>query len=146
MRASRPSFAADGGELLAWDTVLALVHAERSVWLATVTAAGAPQVTPVWAVVGDGAPWFWTSPDSAKARNLERNARCTLHLASGDLVAILDGEARRSDGDDVRGAYAAKYGALPDGPALWRVDVVSALAWRGHGGTAQLDATRFTRT
>jgi hypothetical protein len=145
VRASRPRFAPPGGVLLAWEDILAAVGAERSVWLATVTSGGAPHVSPVWAVVVGGAPWFWTSTASAKGGNLAGDGRCALHLAAGDLVAILNGEARPDDADDVRRAYAAKYGSVPEGPALWRVEVSSAVAWRGHRGDAQVDATRFAR-
>jgi pyridoxine/pyridoxamine 5'-phosphate oxidase len=130
---------------VAWAEVLALVARERTVWLATVRSDGTPHVAPVWAVVVDETPWFWTSPESAKGRNLARRPSCALHVADSDLVAILDGEARRDDADDVRRAYAAAYGQSPDAGGYWRVDIRTGRAWRGHGGDAQVGLTIFER-
>jgi hypothetical protein len=64
-----------------------------------------------------------------------------------DRVAIVDGRAALQPvPKSVADSYATKYGSTElDPTAFWRVEVDSALAWRGHLGAEQLDATRFTR-
>jgi PPOX class probable F420-dependent enzyme len=145
MRASAPKFAPPGS-LLDWDWVLELLAAARSAWLATVRPDGRPHASPLWVVVVDRRIWFSTSATTTKARNLAHDKRVVLHVEAGDHVAIVEGSAVRRRGEGVAAAYAAKYGwAGPDPETLWEVAVDSALAWRGHLGSAQIDATRFSR-
>jgi hypothetical protein len=145
MRASTPAFA-PGGSLLEWDWVLELLASARNAWLASVRPDGRPHVAPLWVVVVDGAVWFSTPSTTTKGRNLAKDDRIALHVESGDDVTILEGRAVRRAGEGVAAAYAAKYDwGDVQSDTLWVVDVESALAWRGHLGSGQVDATRFTR-
>jgi hypothetical protein len=146
MRASAPAFA-PAGSLLDWNWVLELFARSRNGWLASTRPDGRPHVAPLWVVTVDGQIWFSTPATTTKGRNLARDSRVALHVESGDDVAIVDGSAvRGSAAPGVIGACAAKYGWTDlDADTFWTIEVESALAWRGHLGSAQLDATRFSR-
>ncbi|MFL5954752.1 MAG: pyridoxamine 5'-phosphate oxidase family protein [Gaiellaceae bacterium] len=146
MRASAPRFAAPGGSLLEWADVLDVLASVRNAWLATTNPDGRPHVAPLWLVVSDGAIWFWTPLTSRKGRNLGRDGRIAIHADVDDRVAIVEGRAAPQPvPKSVVDGYALKYGSTDlDPTAFWRVEVESALAWRGHLGTEQLDATRFS--
>jgi hypothetical protein len=146
MRASPAKFAPVSGSLLEWGDVLDVLASVRNAWLATTNTAGNPHVAPLWLVVSDGAIWFWTPLTSRKGRNLARDGRAAVHAEADDRVAIVEGRAAPQPVPvGVLESYAAKYGSTDlDPTAFWRVEVDSALAWRGHLGTEQLDATLFT--
>jgi hypothetical protein len=145
VRAVRPSFARPGDALLDWRWVVDRFAAVRSTWLGTTRPDGRPYAAPVWVVVVDGIFWFWTSATSTKGRNLEADPRLVLHLASVDDVAILEGRAvAETPTGAVVAEYVEKYGEPPPvEPSFWRVEPSSALAWRGHAGAVQVEATRF---
>src|SRR3954452_15456926 len=63
-------------------------------WLATINADGTPHVTGVGALWVDGAFWFETGETTRKGRNLARDPRCTLSLATADFDLVVEGEAR----------------------------------------------------
>jgi hypothetical protein len=143
VRASSPKFAPSGA-LLSWDWVLGLLGGSRNAWLATTSADGRPHTAPLWIVVVHGAIWFSTPDSTTKGRNLARDARVALHAEAGDDVAIIEGHAVQRPAPDVAAAYAEKYHwPDPDPRSFWMVEVESALAWRGHLGPVQIDATRF---
>jgi len=62
-------------------------------WLATIDADGAPHVTGIGALWTDGAFWFETGERSRKGRNLARDPRCTLSLATGRFDLVVEGQA-----------------------------------------------------
>jgi len=64
-------------------------------WLATINDDGSPHVTGVGAVWVDGTFWFETGARTRKGRNLEREPRCTLSLATQDFDLVAEGEAHR---------------------------------------------------
>jgi pyridoxine/pyridoxamine 5'-phosphate oxidase len=134
--------------LLEWSWALDVLASARNAWLATVTPAGHPHAAPLWIVVDDETLWFWTLPSSAKGRNLAADDHVVLHVESDDDVVIVNGRASlRLPSTGVVAAYASKYAAHDLDPAAhWTIDVDSALAWQGHLGSAQVNATRFTRT
>ncbi len=90
--------------------------------------------------------WFWTLETTTKGKNLARDDHVALHVERGDDVAIVEGRALPGEATpNVLAAYATKYRAHDlDRSAFWTVEVESALAWRGHLGSVQRDATRFT--
>jgi PPOX class probable F420-dependent enzyme len=71
--------------------VAAFIADQRVVTCATVGRDGWPHLMPLWFVVRDGECWAWTYAKSQKVRNLERDARCTLQLETGDTYNELRG-------------------------------------------------------
>ena len=115
--------------------VAAFLDAERVITVATVGRDGWPHLMPLWYVLRDGECWAWTYAKSQKVRNLERDARCTLQIESGDSYDQLRGvmlkcaaaihrdpevvagvgtelAARYSGGGHVTAAHASKRVAL----------------------------------
>jgi hypothetical protein len=146
--ASSPRFAPASDTLLDWDWVLALFASSRNAWLATVRPDGRPHAAPLWVVAVEGAIWFWTPDTTIKGTNLAHDNRAVLHVESGDDIAIIEGRASdREVTSNVVKAYAAKYSSTGLSPmGFWTIEVESALAWQGHLGDAQINATRFTPT
>jgi PPOX class probable F420-dependent enzyme len=62
-------------------------------WLATVNLDGSPHVTGVGALWHDGTFWFETGARSCKGRNLARDPRCTLSLATHEFDLTVEGVA-----------------------------------------------------
>ncbi|OLT14885.1 pyridoxamine 5'-phosphate oxidase [Pseudonocardia sp. CNS-139] len=62
-------------------------------WLATIDPDGGPHVTAVGAVWHDGTFWFETGKGTRKGRNLARDPRCTLSVATKEFDLVLDGTA-----------------------------------------------------
>ncbi len=75
------------------------LHEELIAWLVTVSPRGAPVPSPVWFLWDGDSFLVYSRPDTAKLRNLARNAHVALHLdgdgRGGDIV-ILSGKARES--------------------------------------------------
>lgn len=128
---------------LRWADAAARLAGARNWWVATAGPHG-PHAVPVWGVVVDGVPWFYSDPASVRAANLATDPRIVLHLESGDDVLIVRGLAENA-GDpaghpSVVAAYAGKYRAdgdaefLPGTPemagiVLFAVRPASAMAW-----------------
>jgi catechol 2,3-dioxygenase-like lactoylglutathione lyase family enzyme len=68
----------------------------HSAWLATINADGSPHVTGLGAIWVDGAFWFETGETSVKGRNLARDPRCTLSLATKEFDLVVEGTAERA--------------------------------------------------
>lgn len=90
-------------------------------WLATIDADGAPHVTGVGALWVDGAFWFETGERTRKGRNLSRDPRCSLSVATSEFDLVVDGEA-------VKVTDAAMVADM-------------AARWAAEGWPAQVDAT-----
>ena len=72
-------------------------------WLATINADGSPHVSGIGAGWVDGAFWFETGGATRKGRNIARDPRCTLSLATQEFDLVLEGDASRvMDPDRVR--------------------------------------------
>jgi len=113
----------------------------HSAWLATINADGSPHVTGLGALWVDDAFWFETGERSRKGRNLARDPRCTMSLATHDYDLVVEGTAERVtdpvvvedmaarwvDGgwpasvDDSGVALTAEYSAPSAGPPPWVV-------------------------
>lgn len=134
-RASKPAFPRSygltGNNLLSWSWAVERLERSRNYWIVTTRPDGRPHVAPVWGLWRDGAVRFGTSPESVKARNLERNPRFVVHLESGDEVVILEGTVERFPSDDaLADAYEAKYEHRPDVGGLWyALRPARAFAW-----------------
>jgi hypothetical protein len=127
---------ASGAELLPWSWAAERLARARNYWLCTARVDGRPHAMPVWAVWLEEALWFSTGRESEKGRNLARDARCVIHLESGDEVVVLDGEAVE-DRDSSRferfaDAYEAKYAyrVTPELGAVFAFKPHSAYTWR----------------
>jgi len=62
-------------------------------WLATIDADGRPHVTGVGALWVDGAFWFETGEHTRKGRNLARDPRCSLSVATLEFDLVVEGAA-----------------------------------------------------
>jgi PPOX class probable F420-dependent enzyme len=99
---------------------------ETVVWLTTVSSDGTPQPNPVW--------FYWTgkrfiiysSPSSAKVKNIHRNPKVSLNLEGAETlggdVVVFKGEAQLKESSMVinpgylrkYSAAAAKWGRTPE--------------------------------
>lgn len=162
--------------MLEWDAVVARLDRgipqgpgasgpnRHTCWLATIDPDGSPHVTGVGALWVDGAFWFESGRGTRKARNLHRDPRCTLSVATDEFDVVVEGEARevsdpgtveamaghwRAQGwpaqvDESGTALTAEFSAPSAGPPpwyVWRIEAktATALATGGAGG-----ATRWT--
>ena len=135
---------------LPWTAVDERLRDALHYWIATVGADGAPTVRPIDGMWLDNALWFGGDPASRWRRNLEVNARASIHLEDAERAVIVEGEVHTTRPDHdlaVRLAEAsnAKYDmgqATSDyeGEALFRLRPRVALAWT----LLYKDATRFT--
>lgn len=64
--------------------VRALLEAPNFVHVATLLGDGSPTSVAVWAGVHEGRPYFFTQPQSQKARNLARDGRIALSVVDRD--------------------------------------------------------------
>ena len=78
-------------------------------WLATINADGSPHVTGIGAIWAEGAFWFETGERSRKGRNLARDPRCTVSVATRDCDVVIDGEAHLVTDPEVVAARAAEW-------------------------------------
>src|SRR4051794_3475590 len=120
-------------------------------WLSTLDEDGSPHVTGIGALWADGAFWFETGERTRKGRNIARDPRCTLTVATRELDLVVDGDAQQvtdpatvaaraaewaSGGwpcrvDDSGTALTADFSAPSAGPPPWfvyRIDLRTATA------------------
>ncbi|HEV3365831.1 MAG TPA: pyridoxamine 5'-phosphate oxidase family protein [Acidimicrobiales bacterium] len=64
-------------------------------WLATVNPDGSPHVTGIGALWVEDAFWFETGAGTRKGKNLARDPRCALSVATHEFDLAVEGEARR---------------------------------------------------
>jgi len=112
-----------GTPLLEWGRIAARLDAgvpqapgtvgpdRHTCWLATINRDGTPHVTGVGALWVDGAFWFETGRATRKGRNLDRDPRCTLSVATLEFDLVVDGEARRVTDPATVAAMAARWAA-----------------------------------
>ena len=91
--------------LIEWDVITAGLDAgiaqapgqggpdRHTCWLATINADGSPHVTGVGALWVDGTFWFETGQTSRKGRNIARDPRCTMSVATHGFDLIVEGVA-----------------------------------------------------
>jgi PPOX class probable F420-dependent enzyme len=95
--------ASEGSGLLPWSWAVERLETSHDYWISTTWADGRPHVTPVWGAWIDGGIWFSCSPESRKAKNLDRDPRCSIATDDAYKPVIVDGVAERvHDGSDVR--------------------------------------------
>ena len=131
-------------------------------WLATINADGSPHVTGIGAKWVDDAFWFETGENSRKGRNVARDPRCTLSVATLEFDVVVEGDAQRvtdpaivaqmaqrwaAEGwpcrvDESGQALTADFSAPSAGPPPWFVYRVTprsatALSILGSGGATR---------
>jgi PPOX class probable F420-dependent enzyme len=74
----------------------AFLEQQRTVVVATNGRDGWPHLMPLWYVVRAGELWSWTYAKSQKVRNLERDARATLEVETGERYHELRGAMIRA--------------------------------------------------
>jgi PPOX class probable F420-dependent enzyme len=95
-------------------------------WLATINADGSPHVTGVGALWVDGAFWFETGATTRKGRNLARDPRCSLSVATQDFDLVVEGDASIVTDRATVAAMAQR--------------------WASHGWPARVDETGLALT
>ncbi|MET0578209.1 MAG: pyridoxamine 5'-phosphate oxidase family protein [Ilumatobacteraceae bacterium] len=108
--------------LLDWDAVTARLAegfdqapgqgggpGRHTCWLATINEDGTPHLTGIGALWADDTFWFETGATSRKGRNLERDARCSLSLATDRFDLVVEGEARQVTDPPTVAAMAARW-------------------------------------
>ncbi|HST82150.1 MAG TPA: pyridoxamine 5'-phosphate oxidase family protein, partial [Kineosporiaceae bacterium] len=90
---------------MSWDAVRARLEAgvdqapasggpnRHTCWLTTINDDGSPHVTGIGAVWVDGAFWFETGRSTRKGRNLARDPRCVISVATDPFDLVVEGEA-----------------------------------------------------
>jgi len=107
------------------DKARKLFEAPNLLFVATVNQDGSPQVTPVWTHTQDGYVTFNTARGRAKERNMRREPRVGLSIASRDdpmekvdlagrVVEMIEGEEAEAQIDDLSEKY------IGERPYPWR--------------------------
>ncbi len=78
-------------------------------WLATINGDGSPHVTAVGALWFDGTFWFETGETTLKGRNLARDPRCTLSLATTEFDLVVSGDAAKVTDPALVSTMAARW-------------------------------------
>ena len=78
-------------------------------WLATINADGSPHVTGIGALWADDAFWFETGEQTRKARNVARDPRCTLSLATREFDLVVEGDAHQITDPEIVARMAALW-------------------------------------
>ncbi|MDQ2648922.1 MAG: pyridoxamine 5'-phosphate oxidase family protein [Actinomycetota bacterium] len=80
-------------------------------WLATLDADGSPHVTGIGAMWHDGTFWFETGEGTRKGRNLARDPRCSISVATHEFDLTLEGTAELVEEPAVVARIAALFAA-----------------------------------
>ena len=80
-------------------------------WLATIDADGSPHVTGIGANWVDDRFWFETGERTRKARNIARDPRCTLSIATREFDLVVEGQAQKVTDPATVAAMAARWAA-----------------------------------
>jgi PPOX class probable F420-dependent enzyme len=132
-------------------------------WLATINPDGSPHVTGIGALWADGCFWFETGQVTRKGRNLARDPRCALSIATQEFDLVVEGKATLvTDAATVAGlaarwaaagwparvdetglALTAEYSAASAGPPPWHVYRLTAHTATALGTVDPGGATRW---
>ncbi|HMA36196.1 MAG TPA: pyridoxamine 5'-phosphate oxidase family protein [Chloroflexia bacterium] len=133
-----------------WATIEARLRAAFHYWLSTTRPDGRPHAVPIWGVWEQGAFYFYTEPQTQKARNLAAHPAAVVHLESADDVIIVEGPTSVVPEADeqwrqVEAALFDKYkdpdsgaglrlSAAPRPPVVYRLQPRHVRAW-AHGNS-----------
>jgi hypothetical protein len=130
-------------------------------WLTTTNPDGTPHVRPL-GVISIGGTWYFTSgPGTRKSRNIARDPRCVISVATHPFDLVVEGKAERvvdaAELQTVAEAYAAQgwpasvagdaltaeYSAPSAGPPPWHVYRIVPSTVYALGTAEPYGATRF---
>ena len=133
----------------------------HTVWLTTINPDGSPHVMAV-GVVQCGGSWYFTSgPATRKSRNLARDPRCVVSVATDPFDLVIEGAAERvSDAGELSAvaqtyvrdgwpaqvagdAFTAEFSAPSAGPPPWYVYRVKPSTVFALGTSEPFGATKF---
>jgi len=133
-------------------------------WLTTINRDGSPHVTGIGAEWFEDAFWFETGAGTRKGRNLARDPRCVLSVATHEFDLVVEGSAARVTDpatvaalaeqwaaggwparvDESGTAITADFSAPSAGRPPWSVYRITATAMTALATTGQGGATRWT--
>lgn len=157
-----------------WDRVYAVLDSQlpqapgssgpqrHTTWLTTINPDGSPHVMPVGVIRCAGSWYFTSGPGTRKSRNLARDARCVISVATEPFDLVVEGTATRvTDNGELEtvaaafradqwpatvegDALTAEYSAPSAGPAPWycyrvQESTVFALATSEPSGATKFD-------
>src|SRR4051812_36144665 len=123
-------------------------------WLTTLNADGSPHVTSVGALWHAGSCWFQTGAGTRKAKNVARDPRCAISVATKGFDVMVAGDARRVTDPSVvaeiaelwaKSARAARRVGHWHHRAVQRADARSAAVVRLRSQAAHRDRSRYHR-
>ena len=156
-----------------WDRVQAVLDSQltqapgpggpqrHTVWLTTINPDGSPHVMAVGVMRHNGSWYFTSGPPTRKSRNLARDPRCVVSVATEPFDLVVEGTAERvtdprelsSVADvfarngwpcEVAGdALTADYSAPSAGPAPWHLYRVQPSTVFALGTSEPFGATKF---
>ena len=112
-----------GSPLLEWDRIKGRLDRgvsqapetggpnRHTCWLATINQDGSPHVTGIGAIWVDDAFWFETGDGTRKAKNLARDPRCTVSVATDEFDLVLEGTAGKVTDPPTVAAMAERWAA-----------------------------------
>jgi hypothetical protein len=133
----------------------------HTMWLTTINPDGSPHVTAVGVVAHSGRWYFTSGQATRKSRNLGRDPRCAVSVATNPFDLVIEGVADRvtNTGElaSVAAAFAnsgwpcevagdaltAEYSAQSAGPAPWHVYRVTPSTVLALGTSEPFGATKF---
>jgi PPOX class probable F420-dependent enzyme len=80
-------------------------------WLATINPDGSPHVTGIGALWAESTFWFETGRNTRKGRNIARDPRCTLSVATQEFDLVVEGRADLIIDPTTVAAMAARWAA-----------------------------------
>ena len=80
-------------------------------WLATINPDGSPHVTGIGALWKDDAFWFETGKETRKGKNVARDPRCSLSVATREFDLVVEGDAELITNRPTVAELAARWAA-----------------------------------
>jgi hypothetical protein len=126
-----------GAPPIEWDRVYAVLDTQLSqapgtggpqrhtTWLTTINSDGSPHVMAVGVIRCMGSWYFTSGPATRKSRNLARDARCVISVATEPFDLVVEGVAERITNADELTSVAAAY-AADQWPARVEGDAITA--------------------
>ena len=83
----------------------------HTIWLTTINTDGSPHVTSLGALWVDGTFWFVTGERTRKGRNLARDPRCAIAVATRESDLVVEGDAQQVTEPPTVAAMAERWAA-----------------------------------
>lgn len=133
----------------------------HTTWLTTTNPDGTPHVVPLGALPVDGVWYFTSGPSTRKSKNLDRDPRCVISVATDPFDLVMEGRGERVTDRDVLervvtvfnaggwparvedDAFTAEFSAPSAGPPPWYLYRFSPRTVFAFGTAEPYGATRF---